>query len=94
MRWTAAGNLVTMLIRLHAEASKRCLFCIRPAEIVGAGYHENFWICCRIWGHGTCPRGLGTAVRFIWVDSQALATILDPFQAIFTDLGPDRVSAI
>ena len=28
------------------------------------------------------------------VNSQDLATILDPFRVIFDDLGPDRLSAI
>ena len=43
-------------------------------------------------GRGTGPKRFGTTEGFIWVDSQDLATILDPFRAIFADLGPDRLS--
>ena len=41
-------------------------------------------------GRGTSPRGEKMARRFTGTDSQDLATILDPFRAIFVDLGPDR----
>ena len=44
-------------------------------------------------GRGTGPRGEKMAGRFTGTDSQDLATILDPFGAIFVDLGPDRLSA-
>ena len=44
-------------------------------------------------GRGTGPRGEEMAGRFTGTDSQDLATILDPFRAIFVDLGPDRLSA-
>ena len=44
-------------------------------------------------GRGTGPRGEKMAVACPGVDSQDLATILDPFQPIFVDLGPDRLSA-
>ena len=43
-------------------------------------------------GHGTGPRGEKMAAACPGVDSQDLATILDPFRAIFADLGPDRLS--
>ena len=36
----------------------------------------------------TGPKGLEMAVRSIWVDSQDLATILDPFRTILVILGP------
>ena len=44
-------------------------------------------------GRGTDPRGEIMAGRFTETDSQDLATILDPFRAIFDDLEPDRLSA-
>ena len=44
-------------------------------------------------GRGTGPRGEKMAGRFTGVDSQVLATILDPFRVIFANLGPDRQSA-
>ena len=44
-------------------------------------------------GRGTGPRGEKMAVACPGVDSQDLATILDPFRVIFVDLGPDRLSA-
>ena len=47
------------------------------------------WSLGRIWGRGTCPKGLGTAVRFIWADSKDLATILNPFRGILMILGPN-----
>ena len=44
-------------------------------------------------GRGTGPKGEKMAAASPGVDSQDLATILDPFRAIFADLGPDRLSA-
>ncbi len=46
-----------------------------------------------VWGRGTGPRGEKMAGACPGVDSQDLATILDPFRAIFVDLGPGRLSA-
>ena len=43
-------------------------------------------------GRGTGPRGEKMAGACPGTDSQDLATILDPFRAIFADLGPDRLS--
>ena len=43
-------------------------------------------------GRGTGPRGEKMAGACPGVDSQVLATILDPFRAIFVDLGPGRLS--
>ena len=43
-------------------------------------------------GRGTGPRGEKMAGGFMGTDSQDLATILDPFGAIFANLGPDRLS--
>ena len=40
------------------------------------------------------PGGLEMAVACPGFDSQDLATILDPFRAIFADLGPDHLSEI
>ena len=44
-------------------------------------------------GRGTGPKREEMAGRSLGVDSQDLATILDPFGAIFVHLGPDRLSA-
>ena len=44
-------------------------------------------------GRGSGPRGEKMAVACRGTDSQVLATILDPFGAIFVDLGPDGFSA-
>ena len=44
-------------------------------------------------GRGTGPRGEKMVGRSPGVDSHDLATILDPFRAIFVDLGTDRLSA-
>ena len=41
-------------------------------------------------GRGTGPRGEKMAAACPGGDSQDLATILDPFRAIFVDLEPDR----
>ena len=43
-------------------------------------------------GRGTGPRGEKMAAACPGVDSHDLATILEPFRAIFVDLGPDRLS--
>ena len=51
------------------------------------------WLFWRFFGRGTGPRGEKMAGRSLGTDSQDLATILDPFRAIFVDLGPDRLSA-
>ena len=42
---------------------------------------------------GSGPKGEKMAAACRGVDSQDLATILDPFGAIFVDLGPDGFSA-
>ena len=44
-------------------------------------------------GRGTGPKGEKMDGRSRGTDSHDLATILDPFRAIFADLGPDRLSA-
>ena len=59
----------------------------------GAHKRAMFDLFCRIWGRGSGPRGEKMAVACPGVDSQVLATILDPFRVIFDDLGPDRLSA-
>ena len=48
-----------------------------------------FW---QVFGRGTGPKRFEMAVGFIWVDSRGLATILDPFRGILSDLGPDQLS--
>ena len=45
-----------------------------------------------IFGRGTGPRGEKIAAACPGVDSQDLATILDPFRTFFVGLGPDRLS--
>ena len=44
-------------------------------------------------GRGTGPKGEKMAGGSRGTDSQDLATTLDPFRAIFVDLGPDPLSA-
>ena len=41
-------------------------------------------------GRGTTPKRFLSTVGCSGLDSQTLATILDPFRTILTDLGPDR----
>ena len=54
---------------------------------------RKFWLYFEgVLGRGTVPRGEKMAEACPGVDSQDLATILDPFQTIFADLGPDRLS--
>ena len=59
----------------------------RMADFAVSGH---FW---GVLGRGTGPKGEKMAAACPGVDSQDLATILDPFRAIFADLGPDRLSA-
>ena len=54
---------------------------------------REFGLYLTVLGRGTGPRGENMAGRFMGTDSQHLATILDPFRAIFVNLGPDRLSA-
>ena len=53
------------------------------------GVWAIFWW---IFGRGTGPRGEKMAAACQGVDSQDLATILEPFGTIFDDLGPDGLS--
>ena len=50
--------------------------------------------CCfgRILGRGTGSRGLEMAVACLGIDSQVLATILDTFRTILSNLRPNRLS--
>ena len=43
-------------------------------------------------GRGTARKRFVSTVGSSGLDSQVLATILDPFRVIFDDLGPDRLS--
>ena len=52
-------------------------------------FYRSFDYILRDLGRETGPRGEKMAVVFMGVDSQDLATILYPFEAIFVDLGPD-----
>ena len=40
---------------------------------------------CQILYRRTCPRDLEVAAKFTGIDSQVLATTLEPFQTIFAD---------
>ena len=66
----------------EVDSHVQCLFCILATETSGGLPFALFDFVV-----GLCSRGLGTAVRFIWMDSQDLATILEPFQTALGDLG-------
>ena len=53
----------------------------------GTGKSTVSAIFSQVFGRGTGPKRSEMAVGFIWVDSRGLATVLDPFRAIFADLG-------
>ena len=66
----------------------RCFDSGRGGRLIGTlGY------ILPVLGRGTAPRGEKMAAGSRGTDSQDLATILDPFRAIFVDLGPHRLSA-
>ena len=49
----------------------------------------HFLTFVAVLGRGMGPRGEKMVAACQGVDSQDLATILDPFRTIFDDLGPD-----
>ena len=55
---------------------------------------ESLAYILAVWGRETGPRGEKMAGGSQGTDSHNLATILNPFPAIFVDLGPDRISEI
>ena len=67
--------------------------CTRNIAAAGGRLIGSLGYILAVLGRGTGPRGEEMAGRSPGVDSQDLATILDPFRAIFDDLGPDRLSA-
>ena len=64
-----------------------------PYEITSSGRRGrligSLGYILAVLGRGTGPRGEKMAAACPGVDSQVLATILDPFRTIFDDLGPD-----
>ena len=75
------GRLVSNRVELATSSGRR-------GRLIGSlGY------ILEVLGRRTGPRGEKMAGGSPGVDSQDLATILDPFGAIFVNLGPDRLSA-
>ena len=74
-----SGRLIVRRLRVLMAASGR--------SIGSVGY------VLAVLGRRTGPRGEKMAGSSPGTDSQDLATILDPFQAICIELGPDRSSA-
>ena len=64
-----------------------------PVAAAGGRLIGSLGYILPVLGRGTGPRGEKMAAACQGVDSQVLATILDPFRTIFADLGPDRLSA-
>ena len=81
-----SGLLLKCLSHLTSEESN-------PRAAAGTVSFGRNWPLAASPGPGTSPRGEEMAGRSSGTDSQDLATILDPFQVIFVDLGPDRLSA-
>ena len=54
---------------------------------------ESFLHILGAWGRGSGPRGEKMAAACRGVDSQVLATIMDPFRSMFVDVGSDGFSA-
>ena len=67
--------------------------CVTNIAAAGGRLIESLGYISAVLGRGTGPKREEMAGRFTGTDSQELATILDPFRAIFADLGPDRLSA-
>ena len=63
-----------------------------PVAAAGGRLIGSLGYILAVLGRGTGPRGEKMAAACPGVDSQDLATILDPFRVIFGDLGPDRQS--
>ena len=83
------ARIRTLDCSAKGSVSDRCLHSGRRGRLIGTlGY------ILAVLGRGTAPRGEKMAAGSRGTDSRDLATILDPFRAIFADLGPDRLSAI
>ena len=54
-----------------------------------ASFARNWPLAAQL-GPGTARKRFLSTVGCSGLDSQGLATILDPFRTIFADLGPDR----
>ena len=74
-----------LLIHMNAARTKYC----QMKSLQSAGWLESFGYILDDLGRETGPKASRTAVGFIWVDSQDLATILEPFRTIVDDFGPD-----
>ena len=59
------------------------------AGIPTASFAQNWPLAAQL-GPGTVRKRFVITVGSSGLDSQPLATILDPFRTIFVDLGPDR----
>ena len=77
----------------QAESSQMTTLKSVPVEAAGRRLIGSLGYILAVLGRGTGPGGEKMAVACPGVDSQVLAIILDPFRAIFADLGPDGVSA-
>ena len=60
-----------------------------PASRRGPFSLKSFFVVA-VFGLRSGPDGSGQAVGFIWSLFRAKRSILDPFRAIFDDLGPNR----
>ena len=82
------GQMSTALFRLFFYFPKFCFEAIHASStfLLLGGLRVPFVA-------RSGPRGEKMAAACRGVDSQVLATILDPFRIIFADLGPDRLSA-
>ena len=72
---------------MHYTATLRQLWVNNPSARPQTGHFLTFVADL---GRGSGPRGEKMVGGSQGTDSHDLATILDPFRAIFADLGPDR----
>ncbi len=77
---------------MNADKKELGTACHNAFDLAQIRASPNFLNSSRILGCGTGPRGEKMPMACPGVDSQVLATILDPFRAIFADLGTDRLS--
>ena len=85
--WGTGGEIFS----LNAQLGALYLGGVMPPGAVDRKFGLYFG---GFFGRRTGPRGEKMIVACPGTDSQVLATILDPFRAIFADLGPDRLSEI
>ena len=84
--WQLQGRQSTVLCKVRDERLPTSSG--RRGRLIG-----SLGFILPVLGRGTGPGGEKMAAACPGVDSQDLAMILDPFRAIFADLGPDRLSA-